>query len=558
MTTSRPSVNANISGIGQATHFIVIDGKRHPVFPVDTERRFAETLYERTGGANDEVYEQGVAQDGMQADMAGIAQRFVDLEAANAGLLDQIESLRQSVEAEAREQADRTAAAVDLDRGALDLALQDVRSALEQLEAANTREDSAHDAIARLTAQIESLQSLTEATADLVAPENVAGGLASVDLSGLSLYNTAFTGGSITGLAGPIGMPDGGTGSALSDPGGDRGMFWDDSESEIAFFSAGSGLAFSATDLSLADTAVTPGSYGSSAEVATFTVDQQGRLTAAGTASITAGGVGAQAQDDLLDSIAALTFGSGTYIYGTGTDTAAAGTITAAGRAILDDASASDQRTTLGLAIGTNVQAYSADLVTYASNPLTAAELGELQNIGVTTISATQWGYLGATTAFGASLMDDASATAGRTTLGLGSIATQAASAVAITGGAVDGTPLGGTTPAAGAFTSVSATGTVTLGEGSELTISSGAVTATNAIHTIDTEGNAATDDLDTVSGGGDILVLRTTSAARDVVLKHGTGNLRTADGTDKTLATASTIAILFKIGSNWNVILAT
>lgn len=53
--------------------------------------------------------------------------------------------------------------------------------------------------------------------------------------------------------------------------------------------------------------------------------------------------------DPLLSAIAALEMVADRYIYGTGADTVALGTVTAAGRAILDDADASAQRTTLGL-----------------------------------------------------------------------------------------------------------------------------------------------------------------------------------------------------------------
>jgi hypothetical protein len=55
-----------------------------------------------------------------------------------------------------------------------------------------------------------------------------------------------------------------------------------------------------------------------------------------------------------------------TFPYFSASNTVTLASITAAGRALLDDADASAQRTTLGLAIGTNVQAFDAELAAIA------------------------------------------------------------------------------------------------------------------------------------------------------------------------------------------------
>lgn len=64
-----------------------------------------------------------------------------------------------------------------------------------------------------------------------------------------------------------------------------------------------------------------------------------------------------------------------------------------------------------------------------------------------------------------------------------------------------------------------------------ELTIATGAITVTGSYHTVDTEADAASDDLDTISGGADgmMLVLQAENTARDVVVKDGTGNIQCA-----------------------------
>jgi len=62
-----------------------------------------------------------------------------------------------------------------------------------------------------------------------------------------------------------------------------------------------------------------------------------------------------------------------------------------------------------------------------------------------------------------------------------------------------------------------------------ELTIAAGVITKTKAYHFVDTEADAATDDLDTISGGsdGDIIFLEAEHTDRTVILKDGTGNLQ-------------------------------
>lgn len=68
------------------------------------------------------------------------------------------------------------------------------------------------------------------------------------------------------------------------------------------------------------------------------------------------------------------------------------------------------------------------------------------------------------------------------------------------------------------------------------VTIATGVITVTSEIVIVDTEAAAATDDLVTINGGKDgmIILLQSDSAARDVVIKNGTGNIRC--GADRTL----------------------
>ena len=127
---------------------------------------------------------------------------------------------------------------------------------------------------------------------------------------------------------------------------------------------------------------------------------------------------GKQPLDTGLTSIAGLTTLANKMIYTSGSDAYAVTGLTAYGRSIIDVANEAALKALVNLEPGTDVQAYDADLAAIAG--LTSAADKGIQFTGSGAAATYDL------TAAGKALLDDANATAQRTTLGLGAFSTVA------------------------------------------------------------------------------------------------------------------------------------
>jgi hypothetical protein len=274
--------------------------------------------------------------------------------------------------------------------------------------------------------------------------------------------------------------------------------------SSAQIYSAGTGLTLTNTTFSITNTAVTAASYGSASSVPNYTVNAQGQLTFAASTPIAisytaVSGLAASATTDTTNA-SNITSGtlptarlSGSYTGITGVGTIAAGTWQGSaigptyggtgftGYTTGDLIYASGASTLAKLAAGTNgyVLTMAAGVPSWAAN--SAVTTFSAGTTGLTPSTATSGavtlagtlnvanGGTGATTLTGYVKGSGTSAFTAASTIpntdisGLGTMSTQNASSVAITGGSINGTSLGASTAASAKVTTLDIASGLTL-----------------------------------------------------------------------------------------------
>jgi len=265
--------------------------------------------------------------------------------------------------------------------------------------------------------------------------------LGATDLSGTVLFLNETA---VTSTAAELNIMDGGTASStvtvgdtdrlvLNDGGTMKQVSMDQFET---YFESGLdtlNAVTSATALAAVGTITSGVWQGTEVAVAkggTGATSASGARTALGVAI----GSDVQDYDAGLANLAGVTMGANKMYYTSGDNVHVAADLTAAGRALLDDATAAAQLVTLGI---------NASATELNYNDITT--LGTAQASKVVTVSSSDKITLGAIEIEG-SVFD-------------------------IDGGAIDATTIGGTTPAAGTFTTLTTTGNVVLGNASADTI---------------------------------------------------------------------------------------